>query len=107
MEKAIYILLGALCAIVGSIAAKWYEIKTARKLKMEEIIGEKKVEAYQKLLPLLTYLQRLIIKDANGTTLKYVEDNIEWLDNNRIVLPTEVYESWFEITLVQNKFIKK
>jgi hypothetical protein len=106
MEQALYILLGAFCAIVGSFAAKWYEVKTARKLRMENIIGEKKIEAYQNLLPMLTYLQGSMIQDTEENTLTYIEDNIEWLNNNRIFLPSEVYDSWHHIRLSLRKLIR-
>ena len=47
LKEILFVLTGAISAILGGFLATWYETKKARKIRREEVIGEKQVEAYQ------------------------------------------------------------
>ena len=47
LKEILLVLAGAISAIFGGFLATWYQAKKARKIRREEVIGEKQVEVYQ------------------------------------------------------------
>ena len=91
------VIIGGLLAIISGIASNWYQIKHARKMKMEEAIAEKKItvngEAYAKMKKIQSLLSTSNLKDTH----KYIISQEEWLMNNRLYLPGKYPDKWLFI----------
>lgn len=99
MKDLFLVLIGGLCAAFGGFVSTWYKAKNARKIKMEETIGEQKAEAYKKALSLISQLRGLLVTGTHEDGISFMEAHREWLSNNIILLPHLFEENWQSIRL--------
>ena len=89
--------LGALSAILGSFLAMRYQIKKARKIRMDEIIAERKVhtngEAYAKMKDIASRLAQSTLENV----LRVILENEKWFFRNRLYLPGKYPNKWITI----------
>ena len=108
-KDILLVLIGGLCAVAGSalttILSVAYQTKKARQGKMEETIGEQKVEAYKKALSLISQLRSSLIVATHDDTLSFMSQNREWVSDNIILLPHTFVENWrtIQVRLPQAK----
>ena len=103
MKDLFLVLIGGLCAAFGGFVSVWYRAKNARKIKMEETIGEQKVEAYKKALSLISQLQGLLIQGTHEDGISFMKEHHKWLSNNIILLPHTFVEKWHSIAVQLQK----
>lgn len=105
MKDLCLVLIGGLCAAFGGFVSTWYQAKRARKIKMEETIGEQKVEAYKKALSLISQLRGLLITGTHENGISFMKEHHEWFSNNIILLPHTFVENWqsIRVQLLQSK----
>jgi len=100
------VLLGGLLAILGGLIATWYQAKKARKIRMDEVIAEKKVtanaEAYAKMKDIQSQLALSTLQDV----LKVLLENESWLFGNRLFLPGKFPDKWLTIRNNVNEAMK-
>lgn len=93
------ILLGGFLTLLGSWTAIWFQLQNSRKLKMEEVIAEKKVEAnaqaYSRIKEVEARFQQCSLED----TLKYVLGQEDWFFDNRLFLPGNFAALWMKVRL--------
>ena len=97
MKDLFLVLIGGLCAAFGGFVSMWYRAKRARKIKMEETIGEQSVEAYKKALSLITQVQGLLIQGTQEDVMSFMKEHHEWFSNNIILLPHMFVDNWLSI----------
>ena len=104
MKDLFLVLAGGLCAVLGSFFTTWYQSKKAQKIKMEQTIGEQKVEIYKKALRLISQLENYLWNYRWCGDMKhlrraaeFVTQHEEWLFENEILLPHKFVESWLSI----------
>ena len=106
MTDTLKILLGGLLAILGGFIATWYQAKKARKIRMDEVIAVKKVdanaEAYVKMKGIVSLLAQSKLQDA----LKVILANESWLFSNRLFLPGKFPDKWLTIRNNVNEAIR-
>ena len=98
--------LGALSAMLGSFLAIRYQIKKARRIRMDEIIAEKKVEnngaAYARMKDIASRLAQSTLEDVLSAML----GNESWFFRSRIFLPGKYPNKWITIRNKVNEAIK-
>ena len=91
------ILLGGLLAILGGLIATWYQVKKMRKIRMEEVIAEKKVdannEAYIRIKNIVLQLAQSTLQDVQ----RIFKENETWFFSNRLFLPGKFPNKWITI----------
>jgi hypothetical protein len=84
-------------AFFGTLFATRYQAKKARKIKMEETIGEQKVEAYKKALSLISQLSGAFIQRTHEDAIQFMNEHQRWFSENIILLPHKFVENWRSI----------
>ena len=97
-KELLLVLVGGLCAAFGGFLATWYLAKNSRRIKREEVIGEKQVEVYQKAASIASNLQyRLLQGQKFQDIYKFVGANHNWFWENRPLLPKDYQNGWCTI----------
>lgn len=91
------ILIGGFLAILGSFIAIWYQAKKARKIRMDEIIAEKKVTANAEAYANMKVIASLLAQSTFQDVKKVFYNNETWLFNNRLFLPGRFPDRWLAI----------
>ncbi len=99
LREIVPVLIGGFCAALGGFLSMWYAVTKARKIRMEEAIGEKKVEVYREALPLISHLRYSLIEDIPFDSLKFVMSQEEWFWNSRAFLPNEFSDKWESVRI--------
>lgn len=106
MMDTLKILLGGVLAILSGFIATLYQAKKARKIRMDEVIAEKKVtanaEAYAKMKDIASRLAHGTLQDV----LRVIIENESWFFSNRIFLPGKFPDKWLTIRNNVDKAIK-
>ena len=105
-KELLLVLVGGLCAAFGGFFATWYLAKNSRRIRREEIIGEKQVEVYQKAARLSSQIQSLLIQGTLEDARKFVQENSEWFCDNRLFLPQGFQDKWISIKSNLNKAVR-
>jgi len=91
------LIIGGLIGILGVLLGMWFQLKYARRIRMEEILAEKKViangDAYTRMKTIESMLLQSTLKEVN-TVIKKQED---WFFNNRLFLPGKFPDKWLSI----------
>ena len=100
-KDILLVLVGGLCASAGSVAVAfasiWYQAKKARQIKMEETIGQQKVNVYRKALRLPTQLHYILIAGIYDDVLDFMETENPWVLENEIFLPAKFTRYWHSV----------
>lgn len=94
------VIIGGLLAILGGFVATYYQAKKARKIRMDEIIAEKKIQASAEAFTKFTELKGVTTRGTTKAAVQAMESQKEWLFNNRLFLPGEFYSKWFSLRKV-------
>jgi len=99
MKPMIPVLAGGFLTILGGMIATWYQAKNARRIRMDEIIAEKKVtinqEAYSRIVEIISMLTQSTLQETNRKILEY-ED---WFFESRLFLPGKFPDKWRSLRL--------
>ena len=99
MKDFFLVLVGGLCAAFGGFISTLYKAKNAQKIKMEQIIGEQKVEVYKKALRLAGQLQSILIQGIYDDAIAFINQENPWVLENEILLPAKFAEYWHSLRL--------
>ena len=94
------VIIGGLLAILGGFVATYYQAKKARKIRMDEIIAEKKIQASAEAFTKFTELKGVTMLGTTKAAVQAMEGQKEWLFNNRLFLPGQFYSKWFSLRKV-------
>ncbi len=96
-KDLLLVLVGGFCAAFGGFVSIWYRAKKARKIKMEETIGQQQVEVFKKALRLASNLSSILIQGIEEDVLKYISEHNEWVIENEILLPPIFAQYWHSV----------
>jgi len=96
-KDLLLVLVGGFCAAFGGFVSTWYRAKKARKIKMEETIGQQQVEVFKKALRLANNLSSILIQGIEDDALKYISEHNEWVIENEILLPPKFAQYWHSV----------
>lgn len=68
----IEVIIGGLLAIIGGMVATWFQAKNARRIRMDEIIAEKKIAANNEAHIRIKTIESMLIQ----ATLKELKDKM-------------------------------
>jgi len=97
LKEILLVLVGGVCAAFGGFVSMWYQAKKARKIRREEVIGEKQVEVYQQAAGVASNVQSRLMQDTLEGTLQYVQLQGEWFWKNRLLLPQGFQNKWISL----------
>lgn len=97
MMDMLKIILGGLLAILGGFFATWYQAKKARKIRMDEVIAEKKVTANAEAYAKMKDIASRLLQETFQNVLKVIIENESWLFENRLFLPGKFPNKWLSI----------
>ena len=106
-KDLILVLAGGLCAAFGGFVSTWYRAKKARKIKMEETIGQQQVEVFKKALRLANNLSSILIQGEEADVLKYISEHNEWVIENEILLPPKFAQYWHSVRANVRSIMRK
>ena len=98
LKDILLISIGSISAIIGGFFSMWYQAKKARKLRFEERVGEKMVDACSKAYSLILDVNSKYLTDRKlqEDALSIIEPNNDWVNENRFFFP-EFYDKWCSI----------
>lgn len=91
------VLAGGICGAFGALLNDWYHTKTARRRRMEEVIGEQKVDACKKASRLAYQLRSILIQGVHANVLNFIKEENSWVLDNEILLPQKFTENWHSV----------
>jgi hypothetical protein len=85
-------ILAGLLAIAGGFVAAWFQLRIARRTRMNAVIAEVKAnaEAYQ----YMKEIEKSLAQRSDDETLLLMTDRDEWLSANRLFLPGSFPNKW-------------
>jgi hypothetical protein len=96
-KDLILVLAGGFCAAFGGFTSTWYRAKKARKIKMEETIGQQQVYVYKKALKLADQLRSILIQGTYDDVLNFIKEENMWVVDNEILLPPKFAQYWHSV----------
>lgn len=106
LKELLLVLAGAISAIFGGFLATLYQAKKARKIRREEVIGEKQVAVYNQAASLIYSLQGLLIQATLSDVIKFMHEHKDWFWDNIVFLPPKFRDKWLSIRLALNKAVR-
>ncbi len=106
LAEMLPVLVGGLCAIIGGFLSTWYLSKKARRIRMEETIGEKQVEIYKDALAVIGYLSSLLFQGTLEDSLDFISERDKWFWDSRVFLPQKFADNWVSIKLNLRKIVR-
>ena len=106
-KDLLLVLIGGFCAAFGGFVSTWYRAKKARKIKMEETIGQQQVEVFKKALRLAHNLRSILIQGIEVDVLKYISEHNEWVIENEILLPPIFVQYWHSVRANVRSIMRK
>ena len=107
LKEILLVLAGAISAIFGGFLATWYQAKKARKIRREEVIGEKQVEVYQQAAMRISTLKSLPDQISLEEARKFVYEQEDWFWENHIFLPPKFRNKWLSLRSHLKKALRR
>ena len=95
--------LGGLLAILGGLIANWIQLRYTRRIRMDEIIAERKVTANAQAYSHMKEIEASEVQEDTGSTREIMQKYEQWFFDNRLFLPGKFPEKWL---LVRNDLFK-
>ena len=106
----IYVLIGlfigAFLASLGGFLAIWYQAKKTRKVRREEIIAEKHIEANREAFNRITDLRSMMLQSTPEQVLEWFGQNEKWFLDSRLFLPGDFVEKWLALGKYCQRLVK-
>ena len=102
------VLLGGALSIVGGFVAANIQSRQAQKIRMSEVVAERKVEMNRQAYVHMKKIQTII--DANSSLEKvrsYMVENEDWFFENRLFLPGLFPDKWFSILRASEQSLRE
>lgn len=95
--KMIELLVGALLAIIGGIAGQLFQARLVRRIRMDERIAERKIEANAAAYRHMKEIASSLTQKTDEEVLEYMTIHEGWLFDNRLFLPGKFADKWLAI----------
>ena len=93
----IQVIIGGILATLGGMVGIWFQAKNARRIRMDEIIAEKKIQADNEAYIRIKTIEAMLIQsDLEEVKGKFYEYD-EWFFNTRLFLPGKFPDKWLSI----------
>lgn len=102
-KEMIQVMLGGLLATLGGMIGLWFQAKNARRIRMDEIIAEKKIQANNEAYIRIKTIEGMLIQAELEDVKKKLYEYDEWYFNTRLFLPGKFPDKWLSI---KNNLIK-
>lgn len=94
IQPMLQVLVGGLLAILGGILGMWIQARYTRRIRMDKITAEKKVntnaEAYTRMVEIASMLRQ----STNEETYKKIIEYDSWFFSARLFLPGKFPNKW-------------
>ena len=107
LKEILLVLAGGVCGAFSGIVAALYQAKKARKVRMEETIGEKKVEVCQEAMTRISTLRSLLVQGTLEDSSRFVGEHEKWFWNSLLFLPSNFSKKWLSIRLNLRKAVRR
>ena len=95
METLLQFGIAVVLLIMGGLFGAWIQAKFARKIRMQEIIAEKKLQVYAEAYAKVKHIISVIAQSSSLVPAKELfQKNEEWFWKNRIYFPGEFPDYW-------------
>jgi|GEM_PF-1642595 len=95
--QLIPVTVGGLLAILGGFLSGLFQARRARRVRMEELIAERKVQANAEGYGKMKHIQGLLIQSEIEFVAKAMQDSEEWFWNNRLFLPARFSDKFLDL----------
>ena len=99
-------LLGGALAIAGGWGATWYQARKARKIRMDEVIAERKVEVNAEAHSRMKRIEGSFLQQNLEDTLNLVMSHEQWLFDSYLFLPGRFGDHWLRIRNDLHKLVR-
>ena len=100
-------LLGGLLAILGGWGSTYFQLRYARKNKMEEVVAERKIEVNSQAYSIIKEIQGAFIQGTLEDTNKLLFTHEQWFFDNRLFLPGQFPSLWLSIKVNVSKLARR
>ncbi len=90
-------IVGGLLAILGGWGATWYQSRNTRKLRMDEVVAERKIQVNAEAYSCMKRVQSHLLQSDVDTTSAVIQEYEEWFFDNRLFLPGHYPEKWLTV----------
>lgn len=97
--------LGGLLAILGGWGAIWYQLRSNRKNRMDEVTAERKVTANAEAYAYTKEVQSSLTQTCLEDTRRLILNREEWFFNQRLFLPGHFPAKWLSVRNSVQKLI--
>ncbi|MDZ4383312.1 MAG: hypothetical protein U0937_01575 [Thermodesulfovibrionia bacterium] len=97
IQPMLQVTVGGLLAILGGMIGMWYQARNARRIRMDEIIAERKVKANAEAYRRMKTIESMLIQASPEETLKKILDDEDWFFGERLFLPGKFPDKWLSI----------
>lgn len=97
VEPMLQVIVGGLLAILGGIIGMWWQARNARRIRMDEIIAERKVKANAEAYARMKTISSMLIQASPDETLKKILVYEGWFFGERLFLPGKFPDKWLSI----------
>ena len=99
-------LLGGVLAMLGGWGALYVQMRQTRKIKMDEVVAERKVATNAKAYSCVKEIQGAFIQHGTEAALTLIANYEAWFFENRLFLPGEFPSKWLSIRNDLSKLIR-
>lgn len=96
-QPMLQVIAGGLIAILGGIIGMWLQARNTRRIKMDEIIAEKKVNTNAEAYRYMKIIESMLQQSSHEETLKKILEYEDWFFNVRLFLPGKFPDKWLSI----------
>jgi hypothetical protein len=93
----IKVIIGGLLATFGGMIGIWLQAKYARRVKMDEIIAEKKIAANNEAYIRIKTIESMLIQATLEQVKAKIYEYDDWFFNTRLFLPGKFPDKWLTI----------
>jgi hypothetical protein len=89
--------IGGVLAVAGALAAKWIQLRTAQRTRMNQVIAERKVSANAEAYKFMKVIEGHLAEHTDEQALTLMLSREDWLFENRLFLPSAFYATWLSL----------
>ena len=97
---------GGLLALLGGFAASWSHQRTARSVRINEIIAERKVDANRYAYENIKVIESKFILSGPGEAREFMAQQESWFLGSRLFLPGRFPDKWLALRLKLDEILE-
>ena len=90
-------IVGGLIGVGGMLLGMWFQLKYARRIRMDEILAERKVIANGDAYTRMKIIASMLIQSSLQELDAEIKKQEDWLFSNRLYLPGKFPDKWLSI----------